>query len=117
MERYMTEQRAFIVEQYFKNNECLAATVGNFRTKYGWNSDLTSSTVKKVIEKVRQTGSVGDAKHINAGQAVNVIGARYRDVLTQLFLPKFVDIEVDDSWFQLDEATCHTARATIQLVH
>jgi len=41
MERYTKEQRVFIVEQYFKNNEGLAATVHNFRTKYGRNSDLT----------------------------------------------------------------------------
>ncbi|GFT07565.1 52 kDa repressor of the inhibitor of the protein kinase, partial [Nephila pilipes] len=31
--------------------------------KYGWNSDLTSSPVKRVIEKSRQTGSIGDAKN------------------------------------------------------
>lgn len=40
----MKEQRVFISEQYFKNNEGLAATIRNFPTKYGWNSDLTSST-------------------------------------------------------------------------
>lgn len=40
MEGYTKEQRVFIVEQYFKNNEGLAATVRNFRTKYDRNSDL-----------------------------------------------------------------------------
>ncbi|GFS67711.1 hypothetical protein NPIL_379601 [Nephila pilipes] len=49
MERY-TAERVFI-EQYFKNNEGQAATVRKFRTKYGQNSDLTSSTVIRVIEK------------------------------------------------------------------
>lgn len=63
MERYAIEQRVFIVEQYFKNNECLAAVVRKFHTKYGRNSVLTSSTVKRLIEKFRETGSVGDAKH------------------------------------------------------
>lgn len=63
MERYTKEQRVFIVEQYFKNNEGLAATVRNFRTKYGRNSDLTSSTVKRLIKKFRETGSISDLRH------------------------------------------------------
>ena len=63
MERYTIEQRVFIIEQYFKNNESLAAAVRKFHTKYGRNSVLTSSTVKRLIEKFRETGSVGDAKH------------------------------------------------------
>ena len=40
MKCYTTEQRVFIVEEYFKNNESLATTVRKFHTKYGWNSDL-----------------------------------------------------------------------------
>ena len=59
MERYTIEQRVFITEQYFKNNESLAAAVRKFHTKYGRNSVLTSSTVKRLIEKFRETGSVG----------------------------------------------------------
>ena len=35
MERYTTEQRVFIIEQYLKNNESLAAAVRKFHTKYG----------------------------------------------------------------------------------
>ena len=45
----MKEQRVFIIEQYFKNNKGLAATVRNFHSKYGRNSDLTPSTVKRLI--------------------------------------------------------------------
>ena len=63
MERYTIQQRVFIIEQYLKNNESLAAAVRKFHTKYGRNSVLTSSTVKRLIEKFRETGSVGDAKH------------------------------------------------------
>jgi len=44
-------------------NENLAATVRTFYAKYGRNSVLTSSTVKRLIEKFREVGSVGDAKH------------------------------------------------------
>lgn len=61
MERYTKEQRVFIVEQYFKNNEGLVAIVRNFRTKYGRNSDLTSSTVKRLIKKFKETGSISDS--------------------------------------------------------
>ncbi|GFT56051.1 52 kDa repressor of the inhibitor of the protein kinase [Nephila pilipes] len=62
MGRYTTEQLVFIVEQYFKNNESLVTIVRKSRTKYGQDSYLTSSLVKRVIEKLRQTGSIGDAK-------------------------------------------------------
>ena len=63
IECYTKEQRVSIVVQYFKNNEGLAATVRNFRTKYGRNSDLTSLTVKRLIKKFRKTGSISDLKH------------------------------------------------------
>jgi len=63
MERYTIQQRVFIIEQFLKINESLAAAVRKFHTKYGRNSVLTSSTVKRLIEKFRETGSVGDAKH------------------------------------------------------
>lgn len=63
MEHWTRRQRVFIVEQYFKNNETSAATVCKFCTKYVWNIDLTSLTVKGVVEKFRKTGSIDDAKH------------------------------------------------------
>ena len=52
------------------------------------------------------------------GQAATVNGARYRDMITQFFLPKLDDVA--NIWFQLDPyhtATCHTANETIQLLH
>ena len=47
-----------------KKKKSLATTVQKFRTKYGQNSDSTSSTVKRVIQEFKQNGSIGDAKHI-----------------------------------------------------
>ena len=47
----------------------------------------------------------------------SVNGARYRDTITQFFPPKLDDIDVADMWFQQDDATCHTADETIQLLH
>ncbi|OAD53117.1 hypothetical protein WN48_10746 [Eufriesea mexicana] len=63
MKRYTKKQRVFIVEQYFKSNEGLAATVRNFHTKYGGISDLTSPIVKKLIKKFREAGSISDLRH------------------------------------------------------
>ena len=51
-----------------------------------------------------------------AGQAATVNNARYRDMITQFFLPKLDDIDVANMWFQQD-ATCHIANETIQLLH
>ncbi|CAG9826559.1 unnamed protein product [Diabrotica balteata] len=63
MERYTREQRVFIVEQYFKNNEILTAAVRKFRTKYGRDTDSTFLTVKRLIEKFSENRIVGDDKH------------------------------------------------------
>lgn len=50
------------------------------------------------------------------GQAATVTGARYRDMITQFFLPKLNGIDVANMWFQQDGATCHTANETIQFM-
>ena len=52
-----------------------------------------------------------------AGEAVTVTGARYRDMISQFFLSKLYDIDVANMWFQQDGATSHTACETIQLLH
>lgn len=39
------------------------AIIRKFYTKYGRKSVVTSSTVKRLIEKFRKTGSVGVTKH------------------------------------------------------
>ena len=51
------------------------------------------------------------------GRAATVNGARYRDTITRFFPPKLDDIDVADTRFQRDDATCHTADETIQLPH
>jgi len=33
------------------------------------------------------------------------------------FVPKFQDMDMDDMWFQQEDATCHTAQETIQLLN
>ena len=38
-------------------------------------------------------------------------------MITQFFLSKFNDIDVANIWFQQDNAACHIANETIQLLH
>ncbi|CAH2099545.1 unnamed protein product [Euphydryas editha] len=84
MERYTIEQHVFIVEHYLKNNESLATVVQKLHIKYGRNSVLISSTVKRLIEKFRETGSVGDTKYSGRPKTnysnVNIKVVRERDV-------------------------------------
>ncbi|GFW00304.1 putative DD41D transposase [Trichonephila clavipes] len=47
---------------------------------------------------------------------VTVNGDRYRAVITNFFIPELNNHDVQELWFQQDGATCHTARATIDLL-
>ncbi|GFT51721.1 DUF4817 domain-containing protein [Trichonephila clavipes] len=50
------------------------------------------------------------------GHNVTVNGDRYRAMITNLFIPELNNHDVQKLWFQQDGATCHTARATIDLL-
>ncbi|GFX64758.1 transposable element Tc3 transposase [Trichonephila clavipes] len=43
-------------------------------------------------------------------------GDRYRAMITNFFIPELNNQDVQELWFQQDGATCHTARATIDLL-
>ncbi|GFT85517.1 hypothetical protein TNCV_2891761 [Trichonephila clavipes] len=45
-----------------------------------------------------------------------VNGDRYRAMITNFFIPELNNHHVQELWFQQDGATCHTARATIDLL-
>ncbi|GFW95496.1 uncharacterized protein TNCV_1721981 [Trichonephila clavipes] len=47
---------------------------------------------------------------------VTVNGDRYRAMITNFFIPQLNNHDVQELWFQQDGATCHTARATIDLL-
>ncbi|GFV66405.1 uncharacterized protein TNCV_4898861 [Trichonephila clavipes] len=49
-------------------------------------------------------------------QVVTVNGDRYRATITNFFIPELNNHDVQELWFQQDGATCHTARATIDLL-
>ncbi|GFW02413.1 putative LOC100569746 [Trichonephila clavipes] len=50
------------------------------------------------------------------GHNVTVNGDRYRAIITNFFIPELNNHDVQELWFQQDGATCHTARATINLL-
>ncbi|GFT28805.1 transposable element Tc3 transposase [Trichonephila clavipes] len=50
------------------------------------------------------------------GHNVTVNGDRYRAMITNFFIPELNNQDVQELWFQQDGATCHTARATINLL-
>ncbi|GFW31753.1 putative transposable element [Trichonephila clavipes] len=50
------------------------------------------------------------------GHNVTVNGDRYRAMITNFSFPELNNHDVQELWFQQDGATCHTARATIDLL-
>ncbi|GFU42378.1 putative LOC100569746 [Trichonephila clavipes] len=50
------------------------------------------------------------------GHNVTVNGDRYRAMITNFFIPELNNHNVQELWFQQDGATCHTARATVDLL-
>ena len=50
------------------------------------------------------------------GQAGTVNGIRYREMITNFLWPEIEDMDLDDMWFQQDDATCHTDNETMALL-
>ncbi|GFU63825.1 uncharacterized protein TNCV_3496371 [Trichonephila clavipes] len=50
------------------------------------------------------------------GHNVTLNGDQYRAMITNSFIPELNNHDVQELWFQQDGATCHTARATIDLL-
>lgn len=53
----------------------------------------------------------------DVGEAITVNGERYRRMITDFLWPILNDMDVDDMWIQQDGATCHTADATMDVLH
>ncbi|GFW96492.1 transposase [Trichonephila clavipes] len=61
-------------------------------------------------------GIIGPFFKNDEGHNVTVNGDRYRAMITNFFIPELNNHDVQELWFQQDGATCHTARATIDLL-
>ncbi|GFV71572.1 uncharacterized protein TNCV_1397691 [Trichonephila clavipes] len=62
------------------------------------------------------TGLVESFFKNDEGHNVTVNGDRYRAMITNFFISELNNHDVLELWFQQDGATCHTARATIDLL-
>ena len=51
-----------------------------------------------------------------AGIVVTDNRERYRSMITNFLWPQLKEVDLDNIWFQRDQATCHTARATTELL-
>ncbi|GFU68386.1 uncharacterized protein TNCV_3077741 [Trichonephila clavipes] len=56
------------------------------------------------------------ARRTLCGHNVTVNGDRYRAMITNFFIPELNNHDVQELWFQQDCTTCHTVRATIDLL-
>ncbi|GFU43648.1 uncharacterized protein TNCV_4483211 [Trichonephila clavipes] len=68
----------------------------------------------------RTSGRMATSTNKTAAFGVKLIhkfnGDRYRARITNFFIPELNNHDVQELWFQQDGATCHTARATIDLL-
>jgi len=62
MERYTKEQRVIIVRTHYKYGESYAETVHKVRGIFGRQNEPYQSTVKRMIKKYEETGSIMDSK-------------------------------------------------------
>ncbi|GFX17853.1 DUF4817 domain-containing protein [Trichonephila clavipes] len=87
--------------------------------RYALNLSRIISTVKKLTVwcTLWAGGIIGPYFFKNdEGHNVTVNGDRYRAMITNFFIPELNHHDVQELWFQQDGATCHTARATIDLL-
>ncbi|GFW41572.1 uncharacterized protein TNCV_4034891 [Trichonephila clavipes] len=68
------------------------------------------------VEIIALYGLVESFFKNDEGHNVTVNGDRYRAMITNFFIPELNKHDVQELWFQQDGATCHTARATIDLL-
>jgi hypothetical protein len=62
MERYAREQRGIIVKTHYKYGESYAERVRKVRGIFGRRNTLHQSTVRRMIKKFDETGSIRDSK-------------------------------------------------------
>ena len=51
------------------------------------------------------------------GEAVTVNSDRYRAMLNEFLFSKIQEEDIGNNWFRQDGATCHTAEATLVVLH
>ncbi|GFY15417.1 putative DD41D transposase [Trichonephila clavipes] len=89
----------------------------NCRTTSVCRNTVTSKKKKLTVWCALWAGGIiGPYFKNDEGDNVTVNGDRYRAMITNFFIPELNNHDVQELWFQQDGATCHTARATIDLL-
>ncbi|GFS48058.1 transposable element Tc3 transposase [Trichonephila clavipes] len=81
-----------------------------------WEDPASRTWENKVLE--RASTKISSAEFGGQGHSHNdtVNGDRYRAMITNFFIPELNNYDVQELWFHQDGATCHTARATVDLL-
>ncbi|GFV39843.1 putative DD41D transposase [Trichonephila clavipes] len=93
-------------------------TAGDYISRDGEDKQLNDA-VEAVVDgliRLMWTGLIGHDGTLIKKCTAEVNGDRYRAVITNFFIPELNNHDVQELWFQQDGATCHTARATIDLL-
>ncbi|GFX84531.1 transposable element Tc3 transposase [Trichonephila clavipes] len=94
---------SLLEKAHFANASLCAVSAG----KSSWHD----CNLYGLVESLVRTSLKNDEGH-----NVTVNGDRYRAMITNFFIPVLNNHDVQELWFQQDGATCHTARATIDLL-
>ncbi|GFX68799.1 hypothetical protein TNCV_4070431 [Trichonephila clavipes] len=82
-------------------------------------TDITSVEVVQVKAENLRKGlpkTCSRAVTSNGSPECRINGDRYRAMITNFFIPELNNHDVQELWFQQGGASCHTARATIDLL-
>ncbi|GFV58299.1 DUF4817 domain-containing protein [Trichonephila clavipes] len=72
-------------------------------------------TIPKALERIKMTVNQTLTVFVK-DLLTSVNGDRYRAMITNFFIPELNNHDVQELWFEQDGPTCHTARATIDLL-
>ncbi|GFT93627.1 uncharacterized protein TNCV_677581 [Trichonephila clavipes] len=115
LERALLEEWDRIPQLVFKARAMETADRERLRkANYDILQNSKEERVKKRHKKCTLEDTLAEERKNPSYEAVN--GDRYRAMITNFFIPEFNNHDVQELWFQQDCATCHTARATIDLL-
>ncbi|GFU15419.1 CCHC-type domain-containing protein [Trichonephila clavipes] len=100
----------------FRRDKILGESIGQHCERPRLPSDQDNGLVAEKLTVGALYGLVDSVFKIDEGHNVTVNGDRYRAMITNFFIPELNNHDVQELWFQQDGATCHTARATIDLL-
>ncbi|GFV22678.1 putative LOC100569746 [Trichonephila clavipes] len=92
-------------------------TITRSTKQFRLQSIAHSILIAFVAEKKNKTlGKPVASLFLDLCMIMNVNDDRYKAIITNFCIPELNNHDVQELWFQQDGATCHTARATIDLL-